>query len=180
MSHYIIDIKTPAQAEAQTLKADYSLSHYGFRNLHNVYWNLPAEALYEEIVFRSEGSISNLGPVVVDTGKHTARAANDKFVVKEASTEGDVWWGEYNRPYSLEKFNAVYQRLLGYMQGRDLFVRDCYAGADPNYRLPEYVHPAGDQRRTAQVRARFHGHRSPVVPRHARNRQHQFTDVYLA
>jgi len=136
MSQYIIDVKTPAQDEAQALKADYSLSNYGFRDLHNVYWNLPAEALYEEIVFRSEGSISHLGPVVVDTGRHTARAANDKFVVKEASTEGDVWWGEYNRPYTLEKFNAVYQRLLGYMQGRDLFVRDCYAGADPNYRLP--------------------------------------------
>lgn len=136
MSQYIIDIKTPAHAEAGALKADYSLSNYGFRNLHNVYWNLPVEALYEEIVFRSEGSISHLGPVVVDTGKHTARAANDKFVVQEAGSEAEVWWGEYNRPYNLEKFNAIYQRLLGYLQGRDLFVRDCYAGADPNYRLP--------------------------------------------
>ncbi|MCD6250255.1 MAG: phosphoenolpyruvate carboxykinase (ATP) [candidate division Zixibacteria bacterium] len=136
MSQYIIDIKTPAQAEAQTLKADYSLSNYGFRYLHNVYWNLPAESLYEEFIFRSEGSISHLGPIVVDTGKHTARAANDKFVVKEAGSENEIWWGEYNRPCSIEKFNALYQRMLGYMQGRDLFVRDCYAGADPNYRLP--------------------------------------------
>jgi phosphoenolpyruvate carboxykinase (ATP) len=136
MSHYIIDIKTPAHGEAKALKADFSLSNYGFRNLHNVYWNLPAEALYEEIIFRSEGAVTKLGPVVVDTGKHTARAANDKFVVKEPSCEEHVWWGEYNRPYNLDKFNAVFQRLQGYMQGRDLFVRDCYAGADPNYRLP--------------------------------------------
>jgi phosphoenolpyruvate carboxykinase (ATP) len=136
MSQYILDIKTPAQGEAQALKADFSLSNYGFRNLHNVYWNLPAEALYEESVFRSEGSISHLGPIVVDTGKHTARAANDKLVVREPESEAHIWWGEYNRPYSLEKFNAIYQRMLGFMQGRDLFVRDCYAGADPNYRLP--------------------------------------------
>jgi len=136
MSQYIIDIKSPAHDEAQALKADFSLSNYGFRNLHNVYWNLPAESLYEEIIFRSEGAISHLGPVVVDTGKHTARAANDKFVVKESSSEEHIWWGEYNRPFNLDKFNAVFQRLQGYLQGRDLFVRDSYAGADPNYRLP--------------------------------------------
>jgi len=136
MSQYIIDIKTPAQREAQALKADYSLSNYGFRNLHNVYWNLPAEALYEEIIFRGEASLSLRGPVVVNTGQHTARAANDKFVVREPSSEENVWWGEYNRPFNVDKFNAVFQRMQGYLQGRDLFVRDCYAGADPNYRLP--------------------------------------------
>ncbi|RKX27781.1 MAG: phosphoenolpyruvate carboxykinase (ATP) [Candidatus Zixiibacteriota bacterium] len=136
MNQYIIDIKTPAHGEAQSLKSDFSLSNHGFRNLHNVYWNLPAESLYEEVVFRSEGSISHMGPVVVNTGKHTARAANDKFVVREPGSEEHVWWGEYNRPFSVDRFNSVYQRLLGYLQGHDLFVRDCYAGADPNYRLP--------------------------------------------
>jgi len=136
MSHYIIDVKTPALAEAQALKAEFSLSNYGFRNLHHVYWNLPTEALYEEIIFRAEGSLSFQGPVVVDTGKHTARAANDKFVVREPGSEEHIWWGEYNRPFNVDKFNAVFQRMQGYLQGRDLFVRDCYAGADPNYRLP--------------------------------------------
>ncbi len=136
MSQYIIDIKTPAQAQAQTVKSEYSLSNYGFRNLHNVYWNLPAEALYEEIVFRGEGKITLNGAISVDTGKHTARAANDKFVVKEPDSEGNIWWGEYNRPCTVEKFNAMFQRMQGYLQGRDLFVRDCYAGGDPNYRLP--------------------------------------------
>ena len=136
MTQYIIDIKTPALREAQALKAEYSLSNYGFRNLHNVYWNLPTEALYEEIIFRAEASLSYNGPIIVNTGKHTARAANDKFVVQEPASENHVWWGEYNRPFNLDKFNAVFQRMQGFLQGRDLFVRDCYAGADPNYRLP--------------------------------------------
>ncbi|MEW5795989.1 MAG: phosphoenolpyruvate carboxykinase (ATP) [Candidatus Zixiibacteriota bacterium] len=139
MSQYIIDIKTPALREAQALKAEYSLSNYGFRNLHTVYWNLPTEALYEEIIFRGEAGLSFQGPVVVNTGKHTARAANDKFVVREPSSEEHVWWGEYNRPFNIDKFNSVFQRMQGYLQGRDLFVRDCYAGADPNYRLPVRV-----------------------------------------
>ncbi len=136
MSHYIIDVKTPTVKEAAALKAEFSLSNYGFRNLNNVYWNLPAEALYEEIIFRSEGSITLRGPIVVNTGKHTARAANDKFVVQEPTSQDQVWWGEYNRPFNVDKFNSVFQRMQGYLQGRDLFVRDCYAGADPNYRLP--------------------------------------------
>jgi phosphoenolpyruvate carboxykinase (ATP) len=72
----------------------------------------------------------------VNSGKHTARAANDKYVVREASTEDLIWWGEYNRPYSPEKFEELYSRLQGFVQGRDLFVQDCFAGADPEYRLP--------------------------------------------
>ena len=74
--------------------------------------------------------------MTVNTGKHTARAANDKAIVKEPTTEERIWWGEYNRPYSPDRFNAVFQRLQGYLQGRDLFVTDCYAGFDENYRLP--------------------------------------------
>ena len=136
MSNYIIDIKTPAQKEAKATKSEYSLSHHGLRNLNNVYWNLPTAALYEEIIFRSEAKITNMGPVVVNTGRHSARSANDKFVVKETGSENNIWWGEYNRPFSEDKFNAVFQRMLGFLQGRDLFVQDCYAGADPNYRLP--------------------------------------------
>ena len=136
MSQYIIDIKTPALKQAKNLKSQYSLSNHGLRNLHNVYWNLPAEALYEEIVFRSEGGLSYMGPIVVNTGKHTARAANDKFVVEEPDSKGHIWWGQYNRPYNIEKFNSVYQRLQGFLQGRDLFVRDCYVGADPKHRIP--------------------------------------------
>ena len=135
-TNYIIDIKTPAQAQATAVKSEYGLKNHGLRNLNNVYWNLPTEALYEEIIFRSEGKLTHMGPVTVNTGKHTARAANDKFVVSEPEHKAHIWWGEYNRPFSIDKFNAVFQRLQGYLQGRDLFVRDCYGGADPRYRLP--------------------------------------------
>jgi phosphoenolpyruvate carboxykinase (ATP) len=136
MSHYILDIKSPAVNQAKVLKSDFGLEHHGFRNQNNVYWNLPSEALYEEAIFRNEGKISYMGPFIVNTGRHTARAANDKFIVREQGTEDKIWWGQYNRPFSIDKFNAVYQRLQGYLQGRDLFVQDCYAGADPNYRMP--------------------------------------------
>lgn len=132
----IVNIKSPAQAQAKDLKSDFGLKNHGLTNLHVVYWNLPTEALYEEAIFRNEGRISRQGPIVVNTGKHTARAANDKFIVREPTTENDIWWGEYNRPYSSEKFNELFSRIQGFLQGRDLFVQDCYAGADPQYRLP--------------------------------------------
>ncbi len=131
----LLNIKTPAQGIATALKSDYGLENHGFSNLNQVYWNLPPEALYEEIVFRGEGRIVQSGPVVVHTGKHTARSANDKFIVREAENEAHIWWGQYNRPFAADKFEEVYNRLLGYFQGRDVFVQDVYAGADPNYRL---------------------------------------------
>jgi phosphoenolpyruvate carboxykinase (ATP) len=77
-----------------------------------------------------------MGAIVANTGKHTARSANDKFIVKEPTTEDKVWWGQYNRPFSADKFNDLFNRMQGFLQGRDLFVTDCYAGADPNYRIP--------------------------------------------
>ena len=132
----ILDVKSPAQGEAQALKSDYGLDNHGLTNLHLAYWNLPTEALYEEITFRREARITRMGPIVANTGKHTARSATDKFVVREASTEGHIWWGEYNRPFSTEKFNDLYNRMQGFLQGRDVFVQDCYAGADPAYRMP--------------------------------------------
>jgi phosphoenolpyruvate carboxykinase (ATP) len=132
----LLNIKTPAEGTAQTRKADYNLSNHGMGNLRLAYWNLPTEALYEEAVFRGEGVTVKGGPYVAFTGKHTARSANDKFVVREVSTEGHVWWGQYNRPMAADKFEELYARLLGYTQGRDLFVQDVYAGADENYRLP--------------------------------------------
>jgi phosphoenolpyruvate carboxykinase (ATP) len=132
----LLNIKTPAEGTAQIRKADYNLSNHGLGNLRLAYWNLPMEALYEEAVFRGEGATVMGGAFIVDTGKHTARAATDKFVVREVSSEEQVWWGQYNRPFAAEKFEALYTRLLGFMQGRDAFVQDVYAGADEKYRLP--------------------------------------------
>ncbi|MDO8754324.1 MAG: phosphoenolpyruvate carboxykinase (ATP) [Anaerolineales bacterium] len=132
----LLNIKTPAESVAQTRKADYNLSNIGVSNLRLAYWNLAMEALYEEAIFRGEGVTARGGPFVVNTGKHTARSANDKFVVRETDSEGNVWWGVYNRPIAADKFEVLYDRMLGFLQGRDIFVQDVYAGADEKYRLP--------------------------------------------
>jgi phosphoenolpyruvate carboxykinase (ATP) len=132
----LLNIKTPAEAVAQLRKADFNLSNHGVGNLRLAYWNLTTEALYEEAVFRGEGVTSVGGPFIAHTGKHTARSANDKFVVRHADSENNIWWGTYNRPFAPEKFDGIFNRLLGYLQGREVFVQDAYAGADEQYRLP--------------------------------------------
>jgi len=132
----ILNIKTPAESVAQLRKADFNLSNHSIGNLRLAYWNLTTETLYEEAVFRGEGATSIGGPFIAHTGKHTARSANDKFVVRHSDSENNIWWGTYNRPVTTDKFGALYDRLLGYLQGRDVFVQDVYAGADEDYRLP--------------------------------------------
>jgi phosphoenolpyruvate carboxykinase (ATP) len=132
----IYNIKTPAEGQAASIRGDYGLDNLGFTNLRMAYWNLPMEALYEESIFRGEANISRMGPLVVNTGKHTARAASDKFVVRESTTEENIWWGQYNKPFEAEKFDALFARMQGYFQGRDVFVQDCFAGADPGNCLP--------------------------------------------
>jgi phosphoenolpyruvate carboxykinase (ATP) len=132
----LLNIKTPAESMAQIRKADFNLSNHGIGSLRLAYWNLVTEALYEEAIFRVEGTTSGGGPFIAHTGKHTARSANDKFVVRHPDSEGNIWWGTYNRPFAPEKFDALFERLLGYLQGRDVFVQDAYAGADEQYRLP--------------------------------------------
>jgi phosphoenolpyruvate carboxykinase (ATP) len=135
MSKYL-EFNTPASKEALELASDFRLKNQGLTNLDRVYWNLPDEALYEEIIFRNEGRLAKQGALLVNTGKYTARAASDKFIVREKSSEDDVWWGAYNRPYSHEKWSQLVGRLQAWAQGEELFVQDVYAGADPDYRLP--------------------------------------------
>jgi phosphoenolpyruvate carboxykinase (ATP) len=132
----LLNIKTPAEPVAQARKADYNLSNHGISNLRLAYWNLPTEALYEEAIFRNEGATVLGGPFVAFTGKHTARSANDKFVVRHVDSENNIWWGVYNRPFDQDRFEVLYDRMLGFLQGRDVFVQDVYGGADENYRLP--------------------------------------------
>jgi len=138
MTKYL-EFDTPAIKHAGELAGDYKLKNHGLVDLDRVFWNLPTPALYEEAVFRGEGHVVHGGPLLVNTGKHSARAAADKFIVKEHTTEDKIWWGEYNRPFSSEKFHSLLGRLQAFLQGEELFVQDCYAGADPNYRLPVRV-----------------------------------------
>ncbi len=127
---------TPATKQATDLKSDYGLNNHGLVHLDRVFWNLPVPALYEEATFRKEASLAHGGALVVKTGKWTARAAQDKYVVQEPSSEDNIWWGEYNRPMTAEKFDALYARVQAFLQDEELFVQDCYVGADPDYRMP--------------------------------------------
>jgi phosphoenolpyruvate carboxykinase (ATP) len=102
----------------------------------NVYKNLSAGPLVEHSIRRGEGELASNGALVATTGKRTGRSPKDKFIVKGSITADKVDWGTVNQPFSPEKFEALYQRLLDYMRGRELFVQDLYAGADAKYRLP--------------------------------------------
>ncbi|MCG6962909.1 MAG: phosphoenolpyruvate carboxykinase (ATP) [Acidobacteria bacterium] len=135
MSKYL-EFSTPATPQAKDLKADLGLSSQGLMHLDRVFWNLPTPALYEEATFRNEGHVAYGGPLVVNTGKWSARAAQDKYIVREASTEDSIWWGEYNRPLDPEKFDGLFARVQAYLQDEEVFVQDCYAGAHPDYRMP--------------------------------------------
>ncbi len=112
-----------------------NLSEHGIKNTAAVYWNLSTPALYEKIIDRNEGHIAHLGPVVVRTGEFTGRSPQDKFIVYEPTSAQHVSWDE-NQPLGQEKFELLYYRLLAYLQGRELFVQDCYAGTDPVYQMP--------------------------------------------
>ena len=112
-----------------------ALEKIGIKNSANVYWNLPVSTLYEEAIRRREGQVVHGGPLAVLTGVHTGRSPNDKFFVDEPSSRDFIDWGKTNKPISPERYRALYNRMLGYAQRRDLFVRDCWAGADPAHRI---------------------------------------------
>jgi phosphoenolpyruvate carboxykinase (ATP) len=135
MTKYL-EFPTPALKHAKSLASEYKLKNHGLEYLDNVYWNLPTPALYEEAIFRGEAHLTSGGPILVYTGKWTARAAADKYVVKETETEDKIWWGQYNRPMTPEKFDGMLARLQAFLQGEELFVQDCYVGADPEYQMP--------------------------------------------
>jgi phosphoenolpyruvate carboxykinase (ATP) len=117
------------------LKHKVGLEQHGIKNFKEVHWNLSTPVLVENIIRRSEGVISHLGPICVQTGEHTGRAPNDKFIVQESSSQENIWWGKINRPFTVEQFDALHSRILAYLQGREIFVQDCCAGADPNHQL---------------------------------------------
>ena len=118
------------------IASNYDLVHQGLRNLNMVYWTLPTPALVERIVTRREGVLAHLGAVVVHTGNYTGRAPNDKFIVRMPQSEDKVWWGKVNQGFASEDFERLYIRMRAYFQGRDVFVQDTNACADPKYRLP--------------------------------------------
>jgi len=117
----------------------FGLAEQGMHHLHPVHWNLTAPHLYEHAMRRREGEIGLGGSFVANTGRHTGRSPRDKYIVNEPGTKDTVWWGDINQPLPPERFASVEQRMLAYLQGREIFVQDLYAGADPDYRLPVRV-----------------------------------------
>lgn len=112
------------------------LEEIGVKNIANVYYNLTTPELYEEAIRRREGILSHLGPLVCRTGQHTGRSPNDKFIVEEATSKDDIWWGKVNKGISEENFKRIYAKMLAYIQNKDLYIQDCFAGTDPEHRLP--------------------------------------------
>jgi phosphoenolpyruvate carboxykinase (ATP) len=112
-----------------------SLEREGIRS-ERLSWNLPAAALYEEAVRRQEALIAADGPLACRTGQHTGRSPNDKFIVREPSTDSQIAWGKVNRAMAPDHFEALHRDLVGWLTGKELYVQDCFAGADTAYRLP--------------------------------------------
>ena len=107
----------------------------GIKNPATVYWNMNAPVLYEEALRRGEGVLADGGSLVVLTGEHTGRSANDKYFVREPESDANIWWGKVNVLIAPEQYAALKARVLDYFDGRDVFVQDCWAGTASEYRL---------------------------------------------
>ncbi len=112
------------------------MKELGLHNLGRIHWNLPPSVLVEEAVRRGEGTLVDGGAFAADTGLHTGRSPKDKFVVESDTTRDVIDWGAVNKPISADRFQAMLDRAASYLQGREVFVADLWAGADPAYRLP--------------------------------------------
>ncbi len=119
---------------SKTLAAE-ALAGTGVHASRAVHANLTAPALVAEALRRDEGRLAWDGALMVETGVHTGRSVQDKFVVDEPSVTHDVWWGKINQKLAPEKFTVLKGRVQAYLQGQDLFVQDLYAGADPAFRV---------------------------------------------
>ncbi|MCL5006224.1 MAG: phosphoenolpyruvate carboxykinase (ATP) [Acidobacteria bacterium] len=100
------------------------------------HWNLEPAQLVEEALRRREGVLAREGALVVRTGEFTGRSPQDKYIVREASTEETVDWGTVNQPMSEEQFEGLFKKLVAFLEGREVFIQDCSASADPRYALP--------------------------------------------
>ena len=103
-----------------------------------VHYNLTAPRLYEEALARREAQLTGDGALVAYTGQHTGRSAKDKFIVRDAATDANVWW-DNNKPMSPSHFDALLADFLEHAKDRDLFVQDLVGGADPAHNLPVRV-----------------------------------------
>ncbi len=100
-----------------------------------VHWNLSPKKLADIAVDLNQAKKASSGAISIDTGKFTGRSPEDRFIVKDQITENHVWWGKINKPFDSKKFDLLYTKVLAYLNGKELYIRDAYACADPEYRL---------------------------------------------
>ncbi len=112
-----------------------SLLEYGLKN-ERVHYQLSSEELHEISVRDGMGKTADSGALAIHTGNFTGRSPQDRFIVKDAITEEKIWWGAVNIPFESKNFNALYDRVIDYLNKKELYVRDCYACAEKAYRLP--------------------------------------------
>ena len=141
LGNHVTFARDPFGGEEATLEnlgnhvAKCGLDAIGIRDAQAVAWNLATPRLYEEALVRREGRLARGGALVVNTGVHTGRSANDKFFVREPESEDEIDWGAVNKELSSEAFDAILAAHLASYRGKELFVQDCWAGADPANRL---------------------------------------------
>src|SRR6266481_615146 len=116
-----------------------ALEEYGLVNLGNINWNLAPAVLVEHALARQEGELAANGAFTAMTGSHTGRSPKDKYIVSNEEYATKIWWGEINHPISAETFEGIRRSLAAYLQGRDVYVLDAAAAADPAYRIPIQV-----------------------------------------
>jgi phosphoenolpyruvate carboxykinase (ATP) len=111
------------------------LSDHGIDAGGRVLVHPSTSVLYTHTLRRDEGRLAEGGPLVVDTGRHTGRSPNDKFVVREPGSEDRIWWGKVNQETDEARFEALRDKVTSFLEGEDLYVVDSFAGADPAHRL---------------------------------------------
>jgi len=112
-----------------------SISNLGLANVSTAFWNLSPAELVEETLDRGEGILCDNGALAIDTGEFTGRSPKDKFTVVDDISKDTIWWGDINFKFEPAKFDALYNRVTAYLEGKEVYVRDAYACADPKYRL---------------------------------------------
>ncbi|MCX2762712.1 phosphoenolpyruvate carboxykinase (ATP), partial [Aquimarina muelleri] len=112
----------------------FSLKHYGIENA-TMHYQLSSEDLQEDVLRKKQGKITKSGALAINTGEFTGRSPLDRFIVKDSITEDKVWWGKVNIPFDQKAFDALYDKVTKYLSGKEIFVRDSYACADPEYKL---------------------------------------------
>jgi phosphoenolpyruvate carboxykinase (ATP) len=115
--------------------ASADLASIGLEHLGNTYWNLTPAELVERTLALGEGTLADSGALVIKTGAFTGRSPEDRFVVKDATTADSVDWGKVNIAFEPAKFDALYAKVAKFLEGKDVFVRDAYVCANPNYQL---------------------------------------------